>query len=153
MSYDHCPLCKSKKLFFINPFEARNKLKSLLATSNLDDLPDDIKSMVSRLDLDKDISEEEASFYEIHGNKVICENCSLTFYENDDMSILEEKNAKEVSREEYIEHLRDLTDDESFIEFVINKTKTIPAYYLETLDILVNEYNEAFNVKKETLVN
>lgn len=153
MSVDHCPLCKSKKLYFINPFDSRNKLKTLLSTCDTNNLPDDIKEMINVLDLDKEISDSEREFYEIHGNKVICQNCSLTFYENDDMSALEDTNAKEVSRDEYIEHLRDLTDDESFIDFVISKTATIPSYYLETLDILVNEYNEAFGNKKETLVN
>ena len=153
MSVDHCPLCKSKKLYFINPFDSRNKLKTLLSTCDTNNLPDDIKEMINVLDLDKEISESEREFYEIHGNKVICQNCSLTFYENDDMSALEDTNAKEVSRDEYIEHLRDLTDDESFIDFVISKTATIPSYYLETLDILVNEYNEAFGNKKENLVN
>lgn len=153
MSVDHCPLCKSKKLFFINPFDSRKKLKTLLSTCDTNNLPDDIKKMINVLDLDKEISEDEREFYEIHGNKVICQNCSLTFYENDDMSALEETSAKEVSRDEYIDHLRDLTDDQSFIDFVISKTATIPAYYLETLDILVKEYNEAFGNKKETLVN
>lgn len=153
MSVDHCPLCKSKKLFFINPFDSRKKLKTLLSTCDTNSLPDDIKKMINMLDLDKEISDEESEFYSFHGNKVICQNCSLTFYENDDMSSLEECNAKEVSRDEYIDYLRDLTDDQSFIDFVISKTATIPAYYLETLDILVNEYNEAFGNKKETLVN
>ena len=49
MSVDHCPLCKSKNLYFINPFDSRNKLKTLLSTCDTNNLPDDIKEMIKNI--------------------------------------------------------------------------------------------------------
>ncbi len=153
MVKDHCPLCKSNKLMFIDPFESRQKLKGLLTKTNLDVLPEEIKTMISVLDLDSEPSSEEMEFYQEHGRKVMCLNCSMTYYENDDVSDLEALNAKPVSKEEYIEHLKDLTDDQAFIDFITEKTDNQTEYYLEALDKLVLEYNESFGKNKETLVN
>ncbi len=152
MIKDHCPLCKSKNLIFIDPFESRKKLKELLNSNNVNLLPDNVKSMIDTLNLDGEISEEEKRFYEIHGRKVMCTNCSMTFYEYDDETALEEKNAHPVSREEYIEHLKDMTDDKDFIDFVISKLEFIQEYYIESLDMLIVEYEDAFG-KNKTLVN
>ena len=156
MIKDHCPLCKSKKLYFIDPYESREKIKSLLTKTNMDLLPDEMKSMIEMLSLDQEMSESEKEFYNQNGRKVICQNCGMSYYENLDYTELENKNAHPVTREEYIEHLKDYSDDLEFNDFVIEKTKGFSEYYIEALDELIKEYSEVSTLSgktKNTMVN
>lgn len=157
MIKDKCPLCKSSKLYFIDPMESRARIKKILDTTSIDNLPSDMQNLLGMLNLDKEVSKEEKIFYQLHGRKVLCECCGMTYYEKDDYSKYEEMNATPVSYEEYCEYLKMHVDDEEFINFIINKSKVLEKYYIEALDELIKEYEAVSELaqpeKKETLVN
>ncbi|MCR5787258.1 MAG: hypothetical protein K6G28_06115 [Acholeplasmatales bacterium] len=140
MNRDHCPLCKEKKLYFIDPLESRNRMRELLKNGSMELLPKEMKQLVEQLNLAGDISEHEKMFYELHGRKCICMSCGFTFYEADDLSNYENMSLKEVSKEEYEQYLRDNCQDQEFIDFVLSKSNALEKYYLEALDQLLSEF-------------
>jgi len=138
----HCPLCKSNNLYFIDPIESRKKIKSLIEVTGIDNLPEEFKNIIGKLNLDQNLSTEEEIFYELHGKKIVCKTCGYTFYEKDDNSQIENMNATPVSKEEYYEHLRNRANNTDVVNFVLNNSLPIEKYYIEALDQLLDEFDE-----------
>jgi hypothetical protein len=142
MNRDHCPICKSKNIRKINFLEVRSAIKDMLSPSNVNNLPEDVKNMLSNLKLDEDMSDEDINLLNAFGSKIICTNCGLNFYEMEDMSEYEKNTYTPVSREEYISYLREKPLKESTLELMIEKTSIIHEYYLEEIDYTINDLNE-----------